>query len=232
MYDLNYKSLFKQLNYGILFMGASFVIFVLFVIAVFDAQVKRDYFYETNENAGVIDNCHSMEAINECRPIFIYMVGDREYSCESRVISRDEINHMYNDVYYDGDFPETCITEYDKDVSLFGYLIMLVPLAFIATTIISISKNLYKILKLRKLAKTGKLVRGLDYKMVPSHLRVKKRNLLSISIDYKLPNGKVVKLVGEPRFDGKELDEDRKVDLLIDLNNPKNYHIEFNIKKK
>lgn len=55
------------------------------------------------------------------------------------------------------------------------------------------------------------------------------RRIIAIQIDYKLPTGNVIRLKGEPRYDLQSYDEDGLVDLLIDLNDIKNYYIDFNI---
>ncbi len=230
MRKLNYNSLFKQLRFNILFFLLSIMFFIILIMIVFDAQIKRDYFYETIDNAVVDFNCHSIESIDKCNPAFTFNYNSVRYVCVSETVSRDDLKTNHTSVYFNGENPMECITEYDKEVPLEGYLFMLVPIISMLTSLLFIIIVIIKIFKFRKLAKYGTLIKDLKYKMVPSNIVNKGRRLMSIYVIYEPKIGEAIHCVGEPRYDGKELDEDGFVDLLIDLKHPKNFYIGFDIK--
>jgi len=119
----------------------------------------------------------------------------------------------------------------NQDVLFANYIMLffsLIPLFFGVSMIINISK---KIRTVKKLAKNGILITGLEYKMIPSNISVNNKRLFSIEVEYKLSNGNIKKLVSEPRYDLEVMDIDQKVDLLIDPMNPDSYYVDFEIKK-
>ena len=63
--------------------------------------------------------------------------------------------------------------------------------------------------------------------METSGMRVNNVDILKPVVDYKLPNGTILQLTGDPRHDRKNQDADGMVDLIIDENNPDNYFIDF-----
>ncbi len=50
-------------------------------------------------------------------------------------------------------------------------------------------------------------------------------------INYSLPDGKVLELEGDLRYDNKLSGDDEFVDLVIDESNPQNYFIDFEINR-
>ncbi|MBR4110258.1 MAG: hypothetical protein IKK43_01015 [Clostridia bacterium] len=75
----------------------------------------------------------------------------------------------------------------------------------------------------------GKLIKDLPYKLVPTGSSVNGYEIMAITVEYQLDSGSIVTLRGDGRFDGKHMDADGKVDLLIDPSNPSNYYIDFEI---
>ena len=88
-----------------------------------------------------------------------------------------------------------------------------------------------KIKKYEYLAKNGKLIKGLQYRMTPTGSRVNDRDVMKIIVDYELPSGSWVQLESDGRFDFKMSDSDGLVDLLIDPFDSNNYYIDFNIEE-
>jgi hypothetical protein len=62
-------------------------------------------------------------------------------------------------------------------------------------------------------------------------MRVNDRVIQKLMVDYKLPNGSIITLQGDPRFDNKVSDSDGLVDIVIDENNTDNYFIDFEINR-
>lgn len=89
-----------------------------------------------------------------------------------------------------------------------------------------------KIRKMKYLEVNGSLVKNLPYTMVFTNFKFNNKDIMAIAVDYILPTGEVLHLVGDPRYDRKYSDLDGSVDLLIDLNDIDNYYIDFNIRKK
>ena len=108
-------------------------------------------------------------------------------------------------------------------------IICLVLLRIGIKGLINVKKNINRI---KKLSQNGTLIKGLKYRLVSSTRGNEKVQvgLKAIEVDYKLPSGKLITLVGDPRYDSKSCEKDSRVDLLIDLNNPDNYYIDFDIK--
>ena len=81
------------------------------------------------------------------------------------------------------------------------------------------------------LNKSGKLVKNIPYKIEDTNTTVNGVQGIRIVIDYALPNGSMVTLKGDPRYDGMTSDADGMVDLVIDENNPDIHFIDFEINR-
>ncbi len=94
--------------------------------------------------------------------------------------------------------------------------------------IISMNK---KIKFFEELDKNGKLVKNLPYRLEDTGQMVNNAPLMRIIVDYQLPNGNVVRLIGSASGSEIAKNKDGLVDLVIDENNPLKYFIRFNINR-
>jgi hypothetical protein len=93
---------------------------------------------------------------------------------------------------------------------------MIIPIILLGVSIFQIRKINKKIKALKELNMRGKLIKGLTYRLVDSHISINDVPLKVLVVDYTLPNGNKIELKGDSRFDRKLRDEDGLVDLLID----------------
>lgn len=230
MYDISYKNLRKGyifyipfLLIGLFFLG----IFVTFLIG----DINKEYDSKTKAYK-IIDNCVYDDGSHVCSPIYYYRVNGANYQCDSGISSSMSVDHSKDIVYYDSLDPSFCSTEYDSGVDLGIYLFLFLPLIFVIFAVYQISKIGKRIKKVKHLAKYGTLFKGIKYTLSPTGMSVNGIQVLAPTIDFTLPSGSTITLVGDPRHDGRAYDADGLVDLLIDLDNPDNYYIDFEINHK
>lgn len=82
-----------------------------------------------------------------------------------------------------------------------------------------------------KLNWCGKLVKNLPYRLVDAGVAINNVQIKKPVVNYTLPDGKKIVLIGDARHDRKSFDADGMVDLIIDENNPDNYFIDFEINR-
>ncbi len=87
---------------------------------------------------------------------------------------------------------------------------------------------LLRILVIKKLTKSGQLIKNIPYKVIKMENKYNEFfKPYKVSIDYKMPTGEIVSLISDEfRTNNKPYNY---VDLLIDLDNYKKYFIGFNI---
>lgn len=233
MYNINFKNTKKGYLFGSIFFAVGVLFFIIFSWLTFNGIVKK-YSLDSSVVAKYIDqNCHrDSEGSSLCSPIYYYEVEGVEYTCKIGYSSSDTASESQNKVYYDSNNPSDCVTDYTAKPKLYMYLICLFPLIFVFLGIFQISKVNKKIKRMKHLAMHGTLIKNLPYTMERTNVNVNGNNLLAIAVNYTLPSGSVIHLVGDPRYDRQQADSDGLVDLLIDPNDPNNYYIDFNITYK
>ena len=88
----------------------------------YDSKVKAYKIYP-NEGYGSDEGTYS--------PIYYFKVDEKEYACNSSMRSSKYPNEDKNEVYYDSENPEKCMTEYDKSSGKVGGIICLIAAIFI-----------------------------------------------------------------------------------------------------
>ena len=161
-------------------------------------------------------------------PVYYYEVNGKEYTCRSS-ISSSKTPGTTGTVYYSTKDPSDCITDYAGSVSWFLLIGGALGALFLVVGVIMLRKNLNVVKKAKYLSKHGKLIKGIPYRMVDTNTIINNRRVQRIEINYTLPSGSTIILVGNPRYDFKTFDDDGLVDLLIDPNDPNNYFIDFEI---
>ena len=105
----------------------------------------------------------------------------------------------------------------------------IVPIIFILISSNMIKKNKQDVARLEELAKTGILIKNIPYQTVPSNYAVNGQQIMAIQLKYETPDGKILNLRSNPKFDNKVFDTDGKADLLIDPKDHTNYYIDIEI---
>jgi len=85
------------------------------------------------------------------------------------------------------------------------------------------------ILRVKKLAMEGFLVKNMPYKLVSSGTVINNQLIYCIQVEYENPSGQKISLQSEPRYNNKLSDKNGTVDLLIDPNDYSNYYIDLEI---
>ena len=83
--------------------------------------------------------------------------------------------------------------------------------------------------RVKKLAKTGLLIKRLPYELVPTGTIINGTPIYCIEIQYESKSGKTITLKSEPKYSNILGDEDGTADLLIDPDDFSNYYIDFEI---
>lgn len=231
MYKLDYKNAKKMGNLGLPFLLMGILFLVIFGFIMFGGMVKKSRMDATVEADRVEINSHrDSEGTMLYKPTYFYTVDGKEYHYTPSYSTNVGVNKMSDKtLYYNSKDPYDVVAEFESSFNLLYVVIMLFICIFPIIGAIQIKKSREQIARMKKLAKYGTLIRNLEYRMVPTGYSVNNRRIMAIEVDYELPSGNVVTLTGEPRFDRKSRDRDGFVDLLIDLNDPNNYYIDFNI---
>lgn len=216
------KTGFILLIVGLIIAGVCFYIY-------FNIDNKKNN-YDRVVRAEYIDaNCTiDSEGDEMCSPIYHFKVNGESYECRSSS-SSSIFNEDKNEVYYQKGNPKSCLTEFDLGnsfifliVALIGCLLMVIGLI---NLIIAILK--YKTIKL--LIKKGTLFKGVAYTLDTTGNMNGSHYAIPI-VDLEIPNGSVLHLVGDSISNKQFGNTGNTVDVLIDLDNPNKYFIDYEIR--
>lgn len=232
MYDINLKVVKSGRTLWYIFLA-----FGLLFLLIMGGIVANMFYVESQIDQEVMSTDMRVEVgeddegYTEYYPIYSFDVNGTQFECEGDTKSSYPTSDPAK-IYFSGQDPETCLVGSPKyEDKWFIAIFLVLPITFILLSVsglISISKRVRKV---KALNETGKLVKGLPYRMVPTGTSVNNVPILKPVIDYELPDGKKIELHGDSRFDKKHSDEDGLVDLVIDEMNPDNYFIDFEINR-
>lgn len=232
MFDINLKNIKKGRYLFLLFLFFGILFFVIVTIVLFLNINKMNMLDSSVMSTEMeVDSYLNDDGNRMYSASYFYEVNGVKYKCDSNFSSSFEPKSKNVNVFYNSSKPEVCMTEDSKKSAPFLYLIYLFPLIFFLIGLFGILSKNKRIKVILDLNNKGKLVKNLPYRLERTGTVVNNRPVLRPVIDYKLPNGSLVTLYGDGRFDFKESDEDGKVDLLIDEQNPSNYYIDFEINR-
>lgn len=234
MYDIDYKNTRKGYSFGIIFFLAGLLFFSIIFWLTFSGMIKKAKLDSVTTATKIDENCHNDEDDGGilCSPVYYYRVDNKEYSCRISYSTSKRVVAKQNKVYYDSANPDNCVTDYTVKPHFFMYVIIFLPILFMVVgsgIMLKVRKN---IKKMQNLALNGQLIKNLQYTMEPTNISINEREIYAIAVDYTLPSGSIIHLVGDPRYDAKQADTDGLVDLLIDPSDPNIYYIDFNIQRK
>ena len=229
MYDINTKNVKKGIKFYLMFLLFGllfFVLFTYFFILNFINTKKMDSSIISNrvEVDSYIDDGKTMYI-----GIYHYNVDGNSYTCKSSGASNIRPSGENKTIYYEAKNPTNCMTSKSYDYILLVFIIL--PLIFIIIGIKNISKVNKRVKQINELNTKGKLVKNLPYTLVDSGMTVNNVQIKKPIVEYTLPSGTTITLEGDARLDRKLADSDGLVDLVIDLNNPDNYFIDFEINR-
>lgn len=232
MYDMNTRNIKK-----------SFLSYSIFLVVGIFFLVAFSNIYLSNVNTSNELDSHVMsigvrtsEYLSEdgtimYRPTYFYEVDGIQYSCTSSSSSSTYPGKYNVKVYYDSKDPANCMSEYSNSSNLFLLTFLFISILCIGIAVWNYVLIFKRLKTIKKLNKTGKLVKGLPYDLESSGSVIMGRTIMRPVVDYTLSSGSVITLIGYARHDRESYDTDGKVDLVIDENNPDNYFIDFEINR-
>lgn len=233
MYDINYKNLRKGRNFWFIFLAFGIIFLVVFIWMFFLTDSSSESYDSETTAYNIIDNCsYDSEGSYMCSPIYYYEVDGKNYKCNSNFSTSMSIDHSKNKIYYDSQNPSNCKTEFGSSFSSFVYIFIIIPIVFVIVAVWNIMKANKRIRKVKYLANHGTLFKGLRYTLKSTGITKNGVEVLAPVVDFTLPSGSTIQLTGDARHDGISYDADGLVDLLIDLDHPDTYYIDFEINHK
>ena len=232
MYDIDFSVIKKAKTPGIIFIIVGSIFAIIFGIISATTLMNR-FSMDNKTNAIKVEytTYHDSDGELMYEPTYFYNVDGKEYICDtsSSQSSKPNDNEI---IYYQSKNPSKCMPAADEFIGYFflGFSVLFGGLFILIGIIIIINTN-KRIKKVTSLNEVGKLVKGLPYRMERTGTEVNDRPILRPVVDYQLPDGSIVKLNGDGRFDHKTSDEDGLVDLVIDESDPTNYFIDFEINR-
>ena len=233
MYNVDYKNVKAGYGFFGIFLGVGLILFVAFGYFCVGGYIRKLGKYGTAECTKVdIEYIYDDEDDSTTyKPTFYYDVDGQDYAYTLPYSTNVNLQGMQKNkyIYYDINDPSDCVSAYELDIGAPQIFIMLFTSIFPTIGICGMLGVYKRIKKMKYLAENGTLVKGLPYRMVESGTVVNGEVLPAILVEYTLPSGVTVELLGEARYDFRTRDEDGLVDLLIDLDDPSNYYINFDI---
>ena len=240
MYDIDFER-FKSGHYsGKLFIGAAAAFFFLFSIFLFQGAFIKLF---TNASVEAYDvkieesekyDSEEGEYYYVYQPTYYFEVDGHKYERTRPYYSSDNVTQIKNEmtIFYNKDKPYICVSEYESDVGLFPVLMIFLFGVIISIGCLEIKISNKKLNKAKWLAKNGTLIEKLPYKVVFSGLTCNDVPIDTMSVEYKVPGFGILTFNGDYIYDNNEFSKHDTVDLLIDLNDPTNYYVDFEINKK
>ncbi len=236
MYNIDFSNIKKQISFNIKFLVIITFFILMLIFIVFRPNIKRliknydekTYAYKMDINQGM-----DSDGDRYYKPVYYYEVKNKKYVCKSSNGESDMPNEKENIVYYKSNNPNICMTEYENKNRNVG--IITIFILIFGSVLIYFIKQISKLNKrkksLEKLNMTGRLIKGIPYRLIDTKNVNNGRKIYAPVISLKNTDGQIIELIGDPRFDGITSDKDNLVDLVIDLNGSKNYYIDFEINR-
>ncbi len=233
MYDINAKPVTQNNRTAYIFIGVGiFFLIILLGIFIFEITHKNSLDSQVISTEVTISSHKDSDGTTLYSPIYTYVVDGKTYTCKSNTGASSSIkpDTKNEPVYYDSKNPKKCMTTYETATNWLLLVYCIIPLISIALGGMLVAKSKNALKRIAILNKSGKLVKNIPYKIEDANMVVNGVQGIRIVIDYALPNGSMVTLKGDPRYDGM-ISDNGTVDLVIDENNPDIYYIDFEINR-
>lgn len=230
MFEIDYKNLDKGSKRPLIFVVIGIILIAVFLGLYIMGVIKKNNYDKSvktnniNSNAFINDDGSVLYS-----PIYQYKVNDNTYECKTSVSSSKKPNKT-GTVYYNSKDPNDCMTDYSYKNGNFLLIGAALGVIFTAIGIAMIHSHNKMIKKIKKLETSGKLIKGIPYKMEDTGTVIHNKSLQRIVVNLNMSDGTIHRFEGEPRYDYKNSDEDGLVDLLLDPNDLSNYYLDFEIK--
>lgn len=236
MYDINTKNLKKGI-----FEHFTFLVFGIIFIALIFGDTAIQFIKHLSMDSKAIGaraelpNEGNIKEGKDFNALFYYKVNGHEYFCYKKETYSSAKYYDSNAIIeYDSKNPSKCMVEYEK-ISIADIIVLLIissiPLTLIVVSVINMIKLRNRVRIVKILNQNGKLIKNLPYKLERTGIKIYGKRMHKPVINYSLPDGKVLELEGDLRYDNKLSGDDEFVDLVIDESNPQNYFIDFEINR-
>ena len=183
----------------------------------------------------IYDNCifttnKDGENVETCYPIYTYQASGNTYTCKSSVVT-GKISNETHYVHYDTKNPSQCMNDTDIQINFLGVLVVLILVILVIFSLFVLFSIIKKMKTMKRLQNKGTLIKDLPYSVTDAKFKMGNDVLKAPAVTYTTPDGKELYLIGNLKYD-KKFSESDKIDLLIDLDDTKNYIIDFNLDKK
>lgn len=229
MIEISKNNVYKSRLFWTICLLIGLVIGGIFGYLYFFKDAKNSVYNKEVLAYKIDENCYIYKDGDEsCSPIYYYKVDENEYVCKSKKASKEASDNKKL-VYYKSDDPSYCITEYDVTSNWLYLACFGVGGILVLFGILGIINSYWKLVKINRLSKNGTLFKGVKYKLVSIN-SITGDDLMRPEVDLTLPNGKVIHLVGDFRYDKKYHTANSTVDVLIDLDHLNTYFIDYEIR--
>lgn len=236
MYDINTKNLKKGIfeHFTFLVFGMIFIVLIFGDTAIqFIKHLSMDS--KTIGTRAELPNEGNIKEGKDFNALFYYKVNGHEYFCyKEETYSSTKYYDSNATIEYDSKNPSKCMVEYEE-ISIADIIILLIissaPLILAIVSVNNMIKLINRIRMAKWLNENGKLIKDLPYKLERTGIKIYGKRMRKPVINYSLPDGKVLELEGDLRYDNKLSGDDEFVDLVIDENNPNNFFIDYDINR-
>lgn len=229
MIEVKINNIKSKRKTGIILLIIGLIIAGIFFYIYFNINNKKNS-YDRVARAEYIDaNCMiDSDGDEMCSPIYHFKINDESYECKSSS-SSNTFNEDKNEVYYIKNNPKLCLTEFDLGNSFFFLIAALIGCLLILAGIINLIIAIFKYRTIKLLIKKGTLFKGVAYTLDTSGNMNGSHYAIPI-VDLAIPNGDTLHLIGDPISNKQFGNTGNTVDVLIDLNHPDKYFIDYVIR--
>lgn len=230
MYDIDTKNVKKGIIFYFIpiFFGIIILAALIFIFILSSKELKKLDSSVMSNNVK-IESVINEEGSTMYKGIYYYDVDGITYKCSSSGSTSIRPSTKNKLIYYEKQHPTNCST--NKKLKYIILFFLVVPIVFLIIGIKNIIRINKRLKQISELNKKGKLVKNLPYYLEDSNISINNVRIKKPAVEYTLPSGTSITLYGDDRLDKKLADRDGLVDLVIDLDNPDNYFIDFEINR-
>ena len=226
MFEIRNETANNRIKTGIIFLIIGAIVCAVFFYFYYKIERENKSYDKQVEAFKIEPNCTiDHDGDESCSPIYHFKVYENKYVCKS-THSSSKYDEEEKTVYYKKGNPSFCVTQFDYKNSFIFLIGSIGGMVLVFLSICCFIGAFFASRKVTKLLKYGTLFKG-----VPFIPEVTNDNKITIPVvDLIIPNGSTLHLIGDPISSRQFGNTGETVDVLIDLNHPKRYYIDFEIR--
>jgi hypothetical protein len=226
MFEVRNETKNYRIKMGLLLLLIGLLASGVFFYFYYKIERKNNTYDSVTEANKIEPNCTINRNGDEaCSPIYHYQINESNYVCKSEK-SSSEFNENQKKVYYKKLNPTYCLTEFDRRESNIFLIGAIAGIVVIVTSIGFFIGAIIEAFKVKGLVGNGTIFKGVPFTLETSG----DKKVTVPVVDLETPNGEKLHLVGKPISNRKFGNTGETVDVLIDLDNPSRYYIDFEIR--